>query len=72
MKRLIKEKLIDGSKLIRVSKRKIEILLGEPNLKTSDQWTTLLKNIALNSLKKLHLFFFEEKVNDYYIGILER
>jgi hypothetical protein len=56
MKRLIKEKLIDGSKLIRISKRKIEILLGEPNLKTSDQWIYIIeKCTSSNQLRHFGL-----------------
>lgn len=71
MKRFVQELLIDDRKLIGTSKSKIEILLGEPHLKNSDEWVYIIEKYCFGILKrKLYLFFFEEKVMDYYIGIL--
>lgn len=59
------------SKFIGTSKEKIEILLGEPNQKNNDQWIYITEKYCFGIIKKkLYLFFFEEKVRDYYIGIL--
>lgn len=71
MDRQIQELLTDESKLIGTSKDIIEILLGEPESNRPDVWIYIVEHYCYGLLRKrLHLFFFEGKVRDYYIGIL--
>lgn len=67
---MIKE-LIGEDQLIGISKGQIEILIGEPNLKNSNEWIYIIEKYCFGIFeKKLYLFFYEEKVRDYHIGIL--
>lgn len=71
MNRQIEEQLANENKLIGISKEKTKILLGEPDLKSNEEWVYIIKKYCFGLIKKrLHIFFFEEKARDYYIGIL--
>lgn len=72
MNRQIGEQLADENKLIRISKEKIEILVGEPDLKSNEEWVyTIKKNIALDQLKNALTYSFLKKkkgiiTSEYY------
>jgi len=65
------QQIVDENEFIGASAKKIEILLGQPNVKSNEEWTYIIEKYCFGLFKKrLHLYFSEEKVRDYYIGIL--
>ncbi|SDG38886.1 hypothetical protein [Epilithonimonas hungarica] len=65
-----KEIIIEEDMLIGSSMEIIGSLLGEPDRKGHDEWVYVIDKYCFGLIKKrLHLFFFQEKVRDYYLGM---
>lgn len=71
METQIKQLTVDEEKLIGTSKETIEILFGEPEFESREESVYILEKYFFGLLKKrLYLYFSNEKVTDYYIGII--